>query len=150
MKFAEILKGPKRWISRITGFSTPVGGVSWSIADSERAIAAAQSFREGIIEELNGFYPRPGKWPIGFEEKLRAAVSRIEILVAKFRYFVPSEKQNAYDSDWSNFKSHALDLTWEKCAGYKRFPTMRSSNEQDPKEMFYERTENLLRHANET
>jgi len=90
---------------------------------------AAKSFREGIIDELNGFYPRPGNWSMGFEERLRPAIPRMEILVSKFRYFVPRQFQKAYDSDWSTFRSHCLDLTWNKCAAYAMYPSTRASDD---------------------
>ena len=112
--------------------------------------AAAKSFREGIIDELNSFFPRPGNWSMGFEERLRTAISRIEILVSKFRYFVPRQSQKAYDSDWSTFSSHCLNMTWNKCAAYTMYASMRSSDDRKPEEVFYENLENLLRYGKET
>lgn len=111
---------------------------------------AAKSFREGIIDELNSFYPRPGNWPMGFEERLRAAISRIETLVSKFRYFVPRRSQSAYDSDWGIFRSHCLDMTWSNCAAYTMFPSTRSVDDRNPKDVFYENLERLLQYSKET
>ena len=111
---------------------------------------AEKSFREGIIDELNSFYPRPGNWSMGFEERLRTAISRIETLAVKFRYFVPRRSRNAYDSDWTIFRSHCLDMTWNKCAAYTMYPSMRSIDDRKPEDVFYENLEKLLHYSKET
>lgn len=112
--------------------------------------AAAKSFREGIIDELTSFYPPPGNWSIGFEEKLRTAIPRIEILVTKFGYFVPRKLQKDYVSDWSTFRSHCLEMTWNECAAYTMYPSMRTSEDRKPEEVFYENLENLLGYGKDT
>ena len=112
--------------------------------------AAAKFFREDIIDQLAGFYPPPGDWHIGFEEQLGVAIARIEIIARKFRYFVPRQKLGTYDSAWSAFKSHCSDLTWENCAAYTMYPSMRTGDEQNPKEVFYKKIERLLSYGKET
>ncbi len=97
-----------KFLKRITGFSTAFFGFSWT--NSERRAVASQLFREGVIDDLKGFYPAPGDWPKGFEAKLRAAVSNIEVRVQKFRHFVPEKDRSAFNSAWDLFKSHGLNL----------------------------------------
>ena len=112
--------------------------------------AAATSFRESVIERLAGFYPAPGSWSMGFEPRLCTAIAQIEVSVQKFRYFVARRKRTSYDAAWASLKLYSSELTWEKCAGYKMYPSMRVPDEKDPRAAFYERLENLLRYAHET
>ena len=110
---------------------------------------AARFFREGVIDELVGFYPPPGKWRKGFEGQLAIAMASIEVRVKKFRQYVPRRKLRGYDSTWKDLKIHCSDLTWEKCAAYTMYPSMRTDDDKDPKEMFYEKIEKLLTYARE-
>lgn len=137
-----------KFLKRITGFSTAFFGFSWT--NSERRAVASQLFREGVIDDLKGFYPAPGDWPKGFEAKLRAAVSNIEVRVQKFRHFVPEKDRSAFDSAWDLFKSHGLNLSWNQCAAYVMYPTMHAAGSKNPKDVFYERTESLLQYGAET
>lgn len=137
-----------KFLKRITGFSTAFFGFSWT--NSERRAVASQLFREGVIDDLKGFYPAPGDWPKGFEAKLRAAVSNIEVRVQKFRHFVPEKDRSAFDSAWDLFKSHGLNLSWNQCAAYVMYPTMQAAESKNPKDVFYERTESLLQYGAET
>lgn len=137
-----------KFLKRITGFSTAFFGFSWT--NSERRAVASQLFREGVIDDLKGFYPAPGDWPKGFEAKLRAAVSNIEVRVQKFRHFVPEKDRSAFDSAWDLFKSHGLNLSWNQCAAYVMYPTMHAAGSKNPKDIFYERTESLLQYGAET
>lgn len=137
-----------KYIKRLTGFSTAWFGISW--ATSDREAMAAQSFREGIIDDLKDFYPAPGNWSQGFESKLHAAIFSIETRVQKFRHFVPDKERNAFDSEWELFRSHGLNLTWEKCAAFTMYPTMRPVGCKSSKEVFFESAENLLKYGAET
>ena len=137
-----------KFLKRITGFSTAFFGFSWT--NSERRAVASQLFREGVIDDLKGFYPAPCDWPKGFEAKLRAAVSNIEVRVQKFRHFVPEKDRSAFDSAWDLFKSHGLNLSWNQCAAYVMYPTMQAAGSKNPKDVFYERTESLLQCGAET
>lgn len=137
-----------KFLKRITGFSTAFFGFSWT--NSERRAIASQLFREGVIDDLKGFYPAPGDWPQGFEAKLRAAISNIEVRVQKFRHFVPEKDRSAFDSAWNLFKSHGLNLSWNQCAAYVMYPTMCAAGSKNPKDVFYERTERLLQYGAET
>ena len=137
-----------KFLKRITGFSTAFFGFSWT--NSERRAVASQLFREGVIDDLKGFYPAPGDWPKGFEAKLRAAVSNIEVRVQKFRHFVPEKDRSAFNSAWDLFKSHGLNLSWNQCAAYVMYPTMHAAESKNPKDVFYERTEGLLQYGAET
>jgi hypothetical protein len=111
---------------------------------------AARSFREGVIDELKEFYPPPGNCLMGFEGKLDAAMARVEILVKKLGYYVPRRKRRGYDSAWKDLKIHCLEITSDKCSAYTMFPSMRRDDEKNPKEVFYEKVENLLKQASDT
>lgn len=135
-------------LGQIRGVSTPLGGLSWE-RDVYR-IERPREFREGVIDDLGLFYPKPGNWSMGFDRELRNSISRIETRVHKFKFYVPDNEQDDLISAWCSFKLHALDLKWESIAASRMYPSESCAEGKDLVKAFYNKLDRLLEFAQET
>lgn len=108
---------------------------------------ARQIFRERLIELLRDFYPPSPEWHIGFEVRLSEQLQNLGIEVNKFRFHVPRRQRLQFDTDWDALLQHARSMSWDSCAGYSMYPSMRKPEDRDPKVVFYEHLDRLLNYA---
>ena len=106
--------------------------------------AAAKAFRETIIDTLGDLYPSPGNWLRGFEAKLGTVLKSLSPAVAKYKYHLTRGGARRLENAWQEFANYASQVTWEKCAGYAMYDTMREPNEASPQDVFYDYLDALL------
>jgi len=63
--------------------------------------------------------------------------------------FIPQKNLPEYNADWNNFRDFCRNLTDEKIAAAEQalISGQPSNNEPDPKEVFHQLIDNLLKHT---
>ena len=108
---------------------------------------AASIFRSRVLAELKGLYPATQHWDIATFQRFSKSIIEIESATAEFRFSVA--RKRAFDAAVKEYCDYCKQVSWEQCAGWARYPTMRSEGEISPRDKFDHLVKNLLSFAEE-
>jgi hypothetical protein len=105
----------------------------------------AARFRSSILGELKGLYPITHHW--GQEEinRIKQSAQKIESLAVEFRHYVI--RKDKFDKTLKQYNDYCNEISWEKCAAYVMYPSMRKPGDKEPKDKFRHIIEELLAYA---
>lgn len=118
-----------------------------SRAKEGRKIEAAQRFRSRIFTELEGLYPVTQYWDKGVFYRFPQSIAKIESAAVEFRLFI--RRKAHFDAAVKRYCKCCNEITWDRCAAWSMYPSMRKEGEIDPKDKFTRCVEALLSFAKE-
>jgi len=113
--------------------------------DKERFDKAADIFRNRVLTELKGLYPVTQYWDKATFQIISNSITEIESAVEEFRFFVTRKAQ--FDTAIKEYCDYCKIISWEECAGWSMYPTMRKEGEVGPREKFNNIVKHLLSFA---
>lgn len=123
------------------------GYVTYRIYQKTRFHQAAATFRSRVLAELKGLYPGTQYWDMQTFPRFSQSIIEIESAAAEFRFFVT--RKHAFDAAVNEYCDHCKKTSWNDCAAWNWFPTMRKEGEISPREKFDHLVKNLLSFAEE-
>lgn len=108
---------------------------------------AASKFRSTIIRELEGLYPATQYWDRNIFSRFRESITKVESAVAEFSHFLPNTSKGSLAKALKNYSDHCNSMTWESCAAFNMYPSMRKPGEKGPREVFQLNIDALLSFA---
>lgn len=120
-----------------------------SRTDEDRRIRefnqAAATFRNKVLTELEGLYPIAQGWSREDYARFKHTIPKVETIAQEFRFYLDRKKE--YDAAIYAYCNHCKKITWEQCAAWNLFPTMRKEGEISPRDKFDHCVKSLLSFA---
>lgn len=124
------------------------------ILNRKRRANAIENFRYTIETELEWLYPKHKGWPPNINTYLCSRLPEMQENFEVLRVFIPQDRLLSYNTDWNKFRDFCRTITDEQCAAAEppsspgnASPSSTASPEPDPKAVFHQLVENLLKHA---
>lgn len=108
---------------------------------------AAIAFRSRVLAELKGLYPVTQYWDMPTFQRFSNSIIEIESAAAEFRFSVTSKR--AFDAAVKEYCEYCKQVSWDQCAGWAMYPTMRKEGEISPRDKFDHLVKTLLSFAEE-
>ncbi len=124
------------------------------ILNRKRRASAIDNFRYTIETELAWLYPKHKGWPPNINTYLCSRLPEMQQNFEVLRVFIPQDHLLSYNTDWNKFRDFCRAITDEQCtAAEQSSPSGDASSSSsvspatDPKKVFHQLVENLLKHA---
>jgi len=108
---------------------------------------AATMFRSKILTELEGLYPITQVWSRTDYSRFTQTIPKIHTIAQEFRFHM--KRKNEFDAAVNKYCNHCKQITWEQCAAWTMYPTMRKEGEISPRDKFDHLVKALLSFAEE-
>ena len=123
------------------------GYITYRIYLKTRINQAAATFRSRVLAELKGLYPVTQYWDTQTFPRFSQSITEIESAAAEFRFYVT--RKSALDAAVKEYSNHCKKTSWNECAAWDMYPTMRKEGEISPREKFDHLVKDLLSFAEE-
>jgi len=123
------------------------GYITYRIYQKTRFNQVALSFRNEVLAELEGLYPVTQHWDMNTFSRFPKSITKIETAASKFRFSVV--RKRAFDAAVKEYCDYCKKTSWNECAGWSMYPTMRKEGEISPRDKFDLIVKNLLSFAEE-
>jgi hypothetical protein len=104
--------------------------------------SAAATFRSKVLSELEGLYPVTQHWDMNVFPRFYQSIIKIESAAAEFRFFIT--RKGLFDLAVKEYCDYCKQISWDKCAGWSMYPTMRKPGEISPRDKFAQYVQKLL------
>lgn len=108
---------------------------------------AAATFRSRVLAELKGLYPVTQYWDMQTFPRFSRSITEIESAAAEFRFSV--SRKRTFDAAVKEYCEYCKQISWEQCAAWSMYPSMRKEDEISPREKFDHLVKALLSFAEE-
>jgi len=125
--------------------SSFVGYIGYRTYQKTRFNQAAAAFRSRVFAELKGLYPVTQYWDMQTFPRFSQSITEIESAAAEFRFHVT--RKRAFDAAVKEYCDHCKKTSWNECAAWSMYPTMRKEGEISPREKFDHLVKSLLSFA---
>ena len=86
-----------------------------------------------FYRELADIYPTPGNWPADIHSYLRTKFPTLQAAVGEFRYYLPVQEWEAFDSAWFNYYCSTGREVDKNCQSYLHYMNfVDTTNDQEP------------------
>jgi hypothetical protein len=108
---------------------------------------AASAFRSKILAELEGLYPITQVWNRADYSRFTQTIPKIHTIAQEFCFRV--KRKSEFDAAVKEYCDYCNQISWEQCAGWEMYPSMRKEGEISPREKFDHIVKSLLSFAEE-
>jgi len=115
--------------------------------EQERFNKAADVFRNRVLSELKGLYPVTQHWDMATFQRFSKSIIEIESAAEEFGFFVTRKAQ--FNTAIKEYCDYCKKITWDECADWSMYPTMRKQDEISPRERFNNIVKHLLSFTDE-
>ena len=99
-----------------------------------------------FIDQLQPFYPEPGEWSMGFENRLKKNIHNLSPEVEKFSHHLGRRRKAAFRKAWKEFEAFSNQMNWNEDTAYKLYPEHRTED-KSPVEKFYKLLDGVILYA---
>ena len=109
--------------------------------------AAAITFRNKVLAELEGIYPTPSVWQPQDYSHFRQSINKVETAAAEFRHLV--KRKAEFDVAIKGYREYCEKVTFEGVSAWFTYTSTRSPDDIGPVETFKNIVEHLFSFADE-
>lgn len=106
---------------------------------------AAATFRSKVLAELEGLYPSRCGWDREEYARFKKTIPKIETIAQEFRFHL--ERKKEFDTATYHYCNYCKQITWDQCAAWSLYPSMRKEDELPPWAKFDHLVKSLLTFA---
>ncbi|UTG93650.1 hypothetical protein [Geobacter sulfurreducens] len=108
---------------------------------------AAATFRGKVLAELEGLFPSRNGWNREEYARFKQTIPKIETIAQEFSFHL--ERKKEFDKAIYQYCNYCKQITWDQCAAWSLYPTMRKEGELPPWAKYDHLVKTLLSFAEE-